>query len=65
MKRIAFILFLILSVQTLSAQSKKAEKAYAAAEEAFFNKDYDLAQKELDKALNYAPVFELWKIIKM
>lgn len=55
MKRIAFILFLILSVQNLSAQSKKAEKAYAAAEEAFFNKDYDLAQKELDKALNYAP----------
>lgn len=55
MKRLAIILLLILSVQTLSAQTKKAAKAYAAAEEAFFNKDYDLAQKELDKALDYDP----------
>ena len=39
----------------LPAQTKKAAKAYAAAEEAFFNKDYDLAQKELDKALDADP----------
>lgn len=55
MKRLTFIFLLVLSAAALPAQTKKAAKAYAAAEEAFFNKDYDLAQKELDKALDADP----------
>lgn len=62
MKRVAFILLLLVSVCSAFAQHpKKAVKAYEAAEEAFLKQDYKKAHQQVLKAVTEDPNYaEAW-----
>lgn len=62
MKRVTFILLLLVSVCSAFAQHpKKAVKAYEAAEEAFLKRDYKKAQQQVLKAVTEDPNYaEAW-----